>query len=102
MSGTVVSHSLLEAFKERMVIDYTDKDSDLVRLLEESEEEIERLVGSKDISNQSVRSLVLARARYAFNGQEEFFYENFQQDILGLSLTFYQGGKEDAESKSHL
>lgn len=93
MPSEASRHPLLDVFKERMIIDYSDKDGDLSRILEESEVEIERLVGSRDIQNKSVQSLILSRARYVFNGQEEFFYENFQRDILGVSLTFYEGEK---------
>lgn len=94
----VREHDLLEALKERLIIDYDSRDDDLCRLLEESVGEIERLVGSKDLAHPSVRSLVLNRARYAFNGQEEFFYDNFRSDIMGLSLEFYQTEGEDNDS----
>lgn len=89
-------HILLEALKERLVIDFDSRDDDLNRILEESEAEVLRLVGSNDLTNSSVRSLVLNRARYAFNGQEEFFYENFRADIMGLSLEFYKGDNNDS------
>lgn len=88
-------HELLDDFKERLLIDYASRDDDLSQMLYESEAEIERLVGSKDLKHQSVRSLVMGRARYVFHGQEEFFYDNYQKDILGLSLEFYKGDKND-------
>ena len=92
MSELAENHPLLDVFKERMIIDYSDKDKDLNHLLEESATEIERLVGSRDITNKSIQSLILSRARYVFNGQEEFFYDNFEKDILGLSILLYEGG----------
>lgn len=97
------NHSLLDELKRRLVIDYDSRDEELVSILVDAEEEVHRLVGSRDLSHPSVCSLILGRARYAFNGQEEFFYDNFQKDILGLSLEFYkptEEEKDDDESAS--
>lgn len=88
-------HSLLDDLKQRLVIDYDSRDEELVSLLVDSEEEVHRLVGSRDLTHPSVCSLILGRARYAFHGQEEFFYENYQKDIMGLSLEFYKPKEEE-------
>lgn len=97
------THSLLDELKQRLVIDYDSRDEELVSILVDSEEEVHRLVGSRDLTHPSVCSLILSRARYVFNGQEEFFYDNFQKDIMGLSLEFYKPIEEEegnAESES--
>jgi hypothetical protein len=83
-------HRLLNAFKERMRIFHSGEDANLSRMLESSEAAIHSLVGSKDTSDPRVRELVIERARYAYNDQVEFFYGNFQGDLMALSLENYK------------
>lgn len=83
-------HLLLNVFKERMRIFHSGEDKNLSRMLESSEAAIHSLVGSKDTSDPRVRELVLERARYAYNDQVEFFYGNFQGDLMALSLENYK------------
>lgn len=79
-------HSLLNPFKERMRIFHSGEDANLSRMLESSQMVITRLVGSGNIHDRQIRELILERARYVYNDQVEFFYENFKADILALSL----------------
>lgn len=83
-------HRLLNAFKKRMRIFHSGEDANLSRMLESSEAAIHSLVGSKDTSDPRVRELVIERARYAYNDQVEFFYGNFQGDLMALSLENYK------------
>lgn len=83
-------HPLLKAFKDRMRIFHSGEDENLSRMLESSEAAIYSLVGSKDTSDPRVRELVIERARYAYNDQVEFFYGNFQGDLMALSLENYK------------
>ena len=83
-------HPLLNAFKERMRIFHNGEDAYLSRMLGSSEAAIHILVGSKNTSDPRVRELVLERARYAYNDQVEFFYGNFQGDLMALSLENYK------------
>lgn len=83
-------HPLLKSFKERMRIFHSGEDDNLSRMLESSELAIHSLVGSKNTSNPRVRELILERARYAYNDQVEFFYQNFQGDLMALSLENYK------------
>lgn len=83
-------HRLLKVFKERMRIFHSGEDANLSRMLESSEAAIHSLVGSKDTSDPRVRELILERARYAYNDQVEFFYGNFQGDLMALSLENYK------------
>jgi hypothetical protein len=83
-------HRLLNVFKERMRIFHSGEDANLSRMLESSEAAIHSLVGSKDTSDPRVRELVIERARYAYNDQVEFFYGNFQGDLMALSLENYK------------
>ena len=83
-------HPLLKSFKERMRIFHSGEDNNLSRMLESSELAILSLVGSNDSTNPRVRELILERARYAYNDQVEFFYGNFQGDLMALSLENYK------------
>ena len=83
-------HPLLKSFKERMRIFHTREDNNLSKMLESSESAILSLVGSNDSANPRVRELILERARYVYNDQVEFFYGNFQGDLMALSLENYK------------
>lgn len=90
MTAEVEPHSLLAAFKERMRIFHNGEDNNLSKMLESSESAILSLVGSKDSADPRVRELILERARYVYNDQVEFFYGNFQGDLMALSLENYK------------
>lgn len=83
-------HTLLKSFKERMRIFHNGEDANLSKMLESSESAILSLVGSNDSANPRVRELILERARYVYNDQVEFFYGNFQGDLMALSLENYK------------
>ena len=89
MTAEVELHFLLAAFKERMRIFHDGEDTNLSRMLESSEEAIFQIVGTTN-NNPRVRELILERARYAYNDQVEFFYQNFQGDLMALSLENYK------------
>lgn len=88
-------HPLLKYFKERMRIFHNGEDKNLSRMLESSESAILSLVGSKDSADPRVRELILERARYVYNDQVEFFYQNFQGDLMALSLENYKSEEID-------
>lgn len=90
MEETKELHPLLKAFKERMRIFHSGEDNNLSRMLESSELAIHSLVGSKSTSDPRVRELILERSRYVYNDQVEFFYQNFQGDLMALSLENYK------------
>lgn len=88
-------HPLLKVFKDRMRIFHSGEDENLSRMLESSEASIHSLVGSNDTSNPRVRELVIERARYVYNDQVEFFYGNFQGDLMALSLENYKSEEKN-------
>lgn len=90
MTSEVELHPLLGPFKERMRIFHSGEDKNLSRMLESSEANILSLVGSQRPTEPRVRELILERARYVYNDQVEFFYENFQGDLMALSLENYK------------
>ena len=89
MTAEVELHPLLTAFKGRMRIFHDGEDANLSRMLESSEHNIFQIVGTTN-HNPRVRELILERARYAYNDQVEFFYQNFQGDLMALSLENYK------------
>nr|DAD65145.1 MAG TPA: Head Tail Connector Protein [Siphoviridae sp. ctlr42] len=94
MTVEVEPHSLLDAFKGRMRIFHAGEDANLSRMLESSEQAIFQTVGTTKY-NPRVRELILERARYAYNDQVEFFYQNFQGDLMALSLENYKSEEID-------
>ena len=90
MTSEVELHPLLKPFKERMRIFHSGEDKNLSRMLGSSEANILSLVGSQRPTEPRVRELILERARYVYNDQVEFFYENFQGDLMALSLENYK------------
>ena len=90
MTSEVELHPLLKPFKERMRIFHSGEDDNLSLMLESSESVILSLIGSKDSANPRARELILERTRYAYNDQVEFFYGNFQGDLMALSLENYK------------
>nr|DAK36044.1 MAG TPA: Head Tail Connector Protein [Caudoviricetes sp.] len=73
-----------------MRIFHSGEDNNLSRMLESSEANILSLVGSQRPTEPRVRELILERARYVYNDQVEFFYDNFQGDLMALSLENYK------------
>jgi len=90
MEETKQFHPLLGTFKERMKIFHDAEDTNLSRMLTSSEKAILDLTDSFDASDSRVEELILERSRYLYNDQVEFFYANFQGEILELSLNNYQ------------
>ena len=90
MEETKQFHPLLGVFKERMKIFHNAEDANLSRMLTSSEKAILDLTDSFDASDSRVEELILERSRYLYNDQVEFFYANFQGEILELSLNNYQ------------
>lgn len=95
MGETKQLHPLLGVFKERMKIFHDAEDGNLSRMLVSSEKAILDLTGAFDLSDSRTEELVLERARYLYNDQVEFFFANFQGELLELSLQNHPiGGKE--------
>lgn len=90
MEETKQLHPLLGVFKERMKIFHDAEDANLSRMLTSSEKAILDLTDSFDASDSRVEELILERSRYLYNDQVEFFFANFQGEILELSLKNYQ------------
>lgn len=81
----MVDTQILDSFKTYMRIFHSAEDDYLMDLLSTSELDILALVGGS-LSDREVKELVFNRARYAYTGNLEFFYQNFQSRIFDLSL----------------
>jgi hypothetical protein len=83
--------ALIEEFKQRIHIFHSVEDDNLNRILEASQAAVTRMTGVNDLNNPEFKELVLERGRYAYNDQLEFFEENFQSELLGLSAESLPG-----------
>ena len=93
MTAEVEPHSLLTAFKERMRIFHDGEDANLSRMLESSEQAIFNRGYYKP---QSTSERAYFRAcTICLQDQVEFFYQNFQGDLMALSLENYKSEEID-------
>lgn len=77
----------LEEFKLKMKIFHRTEDMTLIDILSASYEDIKCLIGDFDMESYPMgKELVFERARYVYNDSLEYFYDNFQQRIMDLSL----------------
>lgn len=80
--------ALIDEFKARMHIFHSVEDTNLQRIIDSSTAAISRMTGiESDTDNLEFQELVLERSRYVYNDQVEFFEQNFQSQILGLSAS---------------
>lgn len=95
-----ISDKILREFKERMKISHSSEDESLKRMLSSSLAALNHSCGIFDLDNAMGKELVFERARYTYNDSLEFFWDNFQTEILNLSINLMeqreQGGEKDA------
>lgn len=92
--------ALIDEFKARMHIFHSVEDTNLQRILDSSTAAISRMTGMEsDTGSLEFQELVLERSRYVYNDQVEFFEQNFQSQILGLSAsTLTDDGSESGDT----
>lgn len=96
---TVDYEALLKEYKRRFRISHSSEDESLKNILKDSFEDISNLVGDFDPSEcRGGKELIFERTRYVINESLEFFYDNFQQRILDVSLSLLTGGDEDGNT----
>lgn len=78
-----------------MRIFHSADDDNLKSILESSLVAIKRWCGSDDVNKLEIRELVIERSRYVFNDSLEFFNENFQSELMAVSLANYDEGADD-------
>nr|DAZ56788.1 MAG TPA: Head Tail Connector Protein [Caudoviricetes sp.] len=75
-----------------MRIFHSADDDNLEKILISSTAAIKRWCGSDDVKKPEIRELVMERSRYVFNDSLEFFNENFQSELMAVSLANYEEG----------
>lgn len=85
-----ISDRILGEFKDRMKIFHSTEDDNLKQLLSSSLVALNHACGIFDMSYIQGKELVFERARYAYNDSLEFFSDNFQTEILNLSIKLMQ------------
>lgn len=73
-----------------MHISHSSEDVSLEDILKEASEYIISKTGLNE-EDARAKTLIFARARYAYNDSLEYFEENFLSEILGLSFEQYKG-----------
>lgn len=74
--------------KQRLKIFHDSEDVYLERILKASEADVLSLVGKEAKNDLRTIELIYERSRYVYNGSLEFFYDNFQEQILNISLNY--------------
>lgn len=87
----------IEELKERMKIFHDSEDYNLQRILDTSEKDVLSLVGEDAKNDLRTIELIYERSRYVYYDSLEFFYDNFQEPILNLSLEYASGGDADGD-----
>ncbi len=87
-----------------MHISHNGEDDDIEASLSFSIAYVKSKCGEFDITGETdldirAKELVLERTRYSYNDAVEYFEDNFQSDVLGLSLdiVFAKEGEIDEE-----
>lgn len=88
------THPLLTRFKKRMKIFHSSEDNSLSEILSDSEKDVVRLIGKAGAEDRRTKELIIERSRYVYNDSLEFFYVNFQQRILDISLDYMDGDSD--------
>lgn len=97
MSITAEDQKILDQFKKDMKIFHDSEDDSLLRSLKASEVDVLSLVGEDAKTDPRTIELIFNRSRYAYYDSLEFFYDNFQEPILNLSLEYASGGDADGD-----
>lgn len=79
-----------------MHISHSSEDASLEDILQEASEYITSKTGLTE-ENGRAKTLMFARARYAYNDSLEYFEENFLSEVLGLSFEQYKGDADENE-----
>lgn len=88
----------LDDFKKRMKIFHDSEDDNLQRILDTSEKDVLSLVGEEAKNDLRTIELIYERSRYVYYDSLEFFYDNFQEQILNISLGYADlGGDDDGD-----
>lgn len=91
----VITPEILKQFMGRMHLD-DEEDGNLVRILKASYNDLRRICGEYELTDEVFKELVFERSRYAYNDALEYFYTNFLIQINNLNLSKALEGESDA------
>lgn len=92
----MLTGDIIQDFKDRLRITHNSEDLHIDRLINASYAYIKRRCGEFLLDgNETGRELVLERARYAYNGQLEYFDETFELMIIGFGFDLQTEGVVD-------
>ena len=81
-----ITIELLVEYKDRMKLG-DDEDDNLTRILSASIEDLIEKCGLYDVhKSERFKELVFERSRYVYNDALEYFDDNFQTQLINLSL----------------
>lgn len=83
----------IDRFRSDFNFSHSSEDQQLIKSIQTSRSAIKRMTGVDDDTNSEFIELVINRVRYEYNEQLEFFEQNFESALIGLSFEYNQEGE---------
>lgn len=93
-------HILLTAFKERMRIFHDSEDSNLNRILKNSQAALNERFGTEVGTIETGQELILERSRFVYNDKLELFEIAFAPELNRFAIKHTLEEKNDNHSKN--
>lgn len=90
----------IDRFRSDFNFSHSSEDDQLIKSIQTSRAAIKRMTGVDDDTNPEFVELVINRVRYEYNEQLEFFEQNFESTLIGLSFEYNQEGATTDDSSS--
>ena len=85
----------LQELKDYLHILHEDDNDNLLRQLERSHAYIKGMCGEFELDNVRGRALVMDHARFAYNGQSDYFYASYMPEINMFGFSLYEPEEDD-------
>lgn len=90
----------IDRFRSDFNFSHNSEDQQLIKSIQTSRAAIKRMTGVDDDTNPEFVELVINRVRYEYNEQLEFFEQNFESALIGLSFEYNQEGVTTDDNSS--
>ena len=90
----------IDRFRSDFNFSHNSEDQQLIKSIQTSRAAIKRMTGVDDDTNPEFVELVTNRVRYEYNEQLEFFEQNFESTLIGLSFEYNQEGATTDDNSS--
>ncbi|WP_308902439.1 phage gp6-like head-tail connector protein [Latilactobacillus curvatus] len=90
----------IDRFRSDFNFSHSSEDDKLIKSIRTSKAAIKRMTGVDDDTNLEFVELVINRVRYEYNEQLEFFEQNFESALIGLSFEYNQEGETTDDNSS--